>query len=67
MEKFKSALRSTRLTNSEAHFSGKNVIVETSFGIVNNQINKNVDTLVKNAKNANNIAQRDQNKYYFYE
>lgn len=67
MEKFKSALRSTRLTNSEAHFSGKNVIVETSFGIVNNQINKNVDTLFKNAKNANNIAQRDQNKYYFYE
>ncbi len=67
MEKFKQALRGNRLSSSKATISGKTVVVETTFGIVNNQIQKNVDTLVQNAKNANEIAQRGEAKYYFYE
>ena len=67
MEKFKQTLRGSKLTHSKANISGKTVVVETSFGIVNNQIQKNIDTLVQNAKNANEIAQREESKYYFYE
>ncbi len=68
MEMFKNALKQKTITSAKANISGEDVVVQTAFGISNNQTQKNVETLISNTRNASKIALRDQNnKYYFYE